>query len=240
MLIPPRALSLMGVHPTGVLHIGAHEAEESPTYQSQHWGPVTWVEMLPDKAAALRKRFADDPQNAVIEAACWSSETTLTIHRADNGQSSSLLEPSGHLEAHPEVGFSDTSLVVTKRLDNVLPHHARFDFVNIDAQGAELQILLGLGSWIEKVKWAYVEVNEKTLYDGCALLPDLDAYFRSHGFVRAFRWMAGGHVGWGDGLYIRTLGMTPGALWWLKARCRVYHAWQRLVRPISIPEWDNW
>jgi FkbM family methyltransferase len=237
MMISPKALSTLGVSPHGVLHVGAHEAEEGPLYAAQGWGPVTWVEMLPEKAAALRERFHDDPQNSVVEAACWSGEKTITIHRAINGQSSSVLEPKLHLTVHPQVKFLPaTETIVTKRLDQVLPAHATFDFINVDTQGSELEIIKGLGQRLLQVNWAYVEVNEVEHYTGCALLPEVDAYLGEKGFVRALRLKADS-AGWGDALYVRR--NHPSART-LRVSSRIYHAYKSLRRPSHTPPWDNW
>lgn len=94
--------------PSGVLHVGAHEAEESDDYTAFGWNPVIWVEMLPEKAMALQVRFANDINNSVINAACWDTDgESLPVFRADNGQSSSLLKPNYHLTAHPTVTISE-------------------------------------------------------------------------------------------------------------------------------------
>ena len=62
MLIPCSELSLVyGIHPHGILHVGAHEAEELESYDSYGWGPVIWVEMLPEKFERLKQRFEGIP-----------------------------------------------------------------------------------------------------------------------------------------------------------------------------------
>jgi hypothetical protein len=47
----------------------------------------------------------------------------------------------------------------------------------------------------------YLEVNEKELYKGCGLLPEMDAFLETHGFRRILTEMTS--HGWGDALYIR-------------------------------------
>jgi len=36
------------VRPNGVLHIGAHKAEESTIYKNLAWSPVYWIEAQPE------------------------------------------------------------------------------------------------------------------------------------------------------------------------------------------------
>jgi FkbM family methyltransferase len=229
-------LRLFGVEPRGVLHIGAHEAEERQAYADLGWGPTIWVEMLPDKAAALRERFRDDPANVVIEAACWSDEHTITVYRASNGQSSSLLRPARHLKVHSDVTFEQASVtVITKRLDTLVGPDTPFDFINVDTQGAELEVLRGMGTLLAKVRWAYLEINERELYAGCALLPEVDGFMRAQGFVRAIRLMVG-RTGWGDALYVRRDDPSSQRV---LARARLFHLRNRVIHPGDTPRWDS-
>lgn len=209
MLIPIEDLSRhFGIHPAGVLHVGAHNAEESDDYNSHRWGSVIWVDMLPEKVAALKKRFAHDPDNVVLQAACWNTDDEeLPIFRAENGQSSSLLKPDLHLESHPDIKFRDGGPITTSRLDSILPPGSKFDFINFDTQGAELRALEGLGRHLDSVKWAYLEVNTRQLYDGCALLHELDAFLEEHCFRRIATKMYS-DTGWGDALYVNMTGMS--------------------------------
>ena len=47
----------------------------------------------------------------------------------------------------------------------------------------------------------YLEVNEKELYKGCGLLPEMDVFLETHGFKRVLMEMT--CHGWGDALYVR-------------------------------------
>ena len=84
----------------------------------------------------------------------------------------------GHpLVEHPEIHVVEEFALPTARLDTLLagtPH--RFDFVNLDIQGAELRALRGLGDRLRGVRWIYCEVMEKPLYIGAPLVGELDAY----------------------------------------------------------------
>jgi FkbM family methyltransferase len=171
--------------PSAVLHVGAHEAEEADDYKKHNWGHVIWVEMLPEKYAALRCRFSNDTNATVLNAACWDEDgVKLPIFRASNGQSSSLLRPEYHLTAHPSISFAEDAEISTSRLDTILPSYAQFDFVNFDIQGAELRALRGLGARIAGVKWAYLEVNTRRLYQDCALAGEIDVFMKEAGFSK--------------------------------------------------------
>jgi FkbM family methyltransferase len=234
MLVPVDALAkTFGVRPVGVLHVGAHEAEEWGDYQRFGWEPVIWVEMLPEKAELLRNRFAGDNETTVINAACWDEDgQQLPLFRADNGQSSSLLPPDHHLKAHPTVTFRNEDWMTTSRLDSVLPELPTFDFINFDIQGAELRALKGLGARLGEVSWAYLEINRKPLYAGCALLPDIDKFLADRGFYRIVLRMAG-DSGWGDALYANARKLGLARILKLRAKGIIFNLRRDLAPVIS-------
>lgn len=85
--------------PKGVLHVGAHRAEESQEYIENGWRHVIWIEAQPELAENLRKNL-NNKFNTVIEAVAWSqSGEKLIFNVANNGQSSSLYEFGSHSES---------------------------------------------------------------------------------------------------------------------------------------------
>jgi FkbM family methyltransferase len=205
MLITVRQLAaIWRVGPIGVLHVGAHEAEEFDDYKACGWMPVIWVEANPDRAAQLQSAFIEDFSNEVIEAVAWDTHgEKLSFFETNNGQSSSVLRLGTHQDSHPEVVVVSESAVVSSRLDRLLtPRHSRFELVVLDVQGAELHALKGLGDKLHGVKWIYAEVNVQEVYDGGPLLGEFDDYCRSLGFLRVDTLMT--KAGWGDALYCRS------------------------------------
>jgi FkbM family methyltransferase len=203
MLIPIRSLVRnWSVNPKGVLHIGAHKAEESTMYHEYEWGHVIWVEAQSELVEDLR-RSLDPMSNTVIQAVCWSiSGLEFEFNVASNGHSSSLLEFGTHAGKYPEISIIKRYRVITKRLDEILNANDKFDFVTIDVQGAELEVLKGLGERISTVNWIYTEVNNEEVYHDCAKVSEIDQYLREYKFSRvATRWVP--KKGWGDALYVR-------------------------------------
>jgi FkbM family methyltransferase len=199
----PELISRWAVKPQGVLHVGAHMAEESKSYNAHNWGHVYWVEAQPDLAFALAENL-DPKTNTVIQAVAWSeSGITLNFNIASNGQSSSILELGTHAESYPEITYINRIKVQTSRLDEVLPEEVFCDFLTLDVQGSELEVLIGLGQYIKQFKWIYTEINLEEVYKGCATSKELDSFLSNFGFLRVqTRWVA--YKGWGDALYIHS------------------------------------
>jgi len=202
MLIPFWVLWPLITQPiSGVAHVGAHEAEELVTYRKHGIPQVAWIECQPEVAKALASRIAS-PNNLVIEGCAWSeSGLSKTLKITNNSVSSSLLELKEHKTKYPAVTESRRVQVRTKRLDELIPKEFRFNFLNLDIQGAELEAVRGLGDLINQIDYIYSEVNQLELYAGLAKIVEFDSYLREQGFTRLVTsWTADG---WGDAFYSR-------------------------------------
>ena len=187
------------IRPTGVIHIGAHAAEESNDYLRHGWSPVIWIEANPMLIYRLKEIIP--AEDRVICAALWDEdEVSLDLNVASNGESSSLLQPITHLIEHPSITFESQLALSTKRLDSILTEIP--NFLNLDVQGAELHVLRGLGKLVESLDYIYTEINDEELYKDCAKLKDLDSFLESKGFSRICL-RRNGRSGWGDAFYVR-------------------------------------
>ena len=186
----------------GVLHVGAHLAEESAEYERFNWTPVIWIEAQENLVKTLRQKL-EPKGNKIIEAAVLDQNNIeLVLNISSNSQSTSLLQFGTHSESYPSVKITDQVVVKTKRLDSLIDKNQMPNFINLDIQGVELKALHGLGKLIDEVKYIYTEVNRIEVYKNCTLIRELDIFLRSKGFKRiATRW----HwlEGWGDALYAR-------------------------------------
>ena len=205
MLIPVHELSLnYRITPRGVLHVGAHLAEEEEEYLSHNWdvgSKIYWVESQPELVNQLNKKI-NRQRSEVIQSTAWSSnDVELTLKITSNSQSSSLYSFGTHESDYPEIKVVNEIKVTTERLDRSLAGKI-FDFVNIDIQGAELEALKGLGDLLNQTKWIYLEINKKNVYEGCASVLEIDEFLKSKQFTRVeTRWIL--FKGWGDAIYIR-------------------------------------
>lgn len=204
MLIPLDTLIREhGVQPGPVLHVGAHLGEEAADYYRLRFGPVHWVEANADLIDQLKLRVRPYAGKVVRAVPSFIADVPVTLHLASNGQSSSLLELGTHATEHPEVTYVGQKYLVTTTVDKLLTERVitQATFVNIDVQGTELDVLRGATTFLEGVSALYLEVNERELYKGCALLPEVDQWLSGRGFTRVATHMT--NHGWGDALYVR-------------------------------------
>jgi hypothetical protein len=187
---------------TGALHIGAHDCEEIPFYQQLQVPTVIWMDAMKDKVEQATARGIPHVYHAVVTD---QDDQEVTFHVANNGQSSSVLEFGTHSKEHPWVTYVQEIKQKTTTIDTFFSKEgidpSPYTFWNFDIQGAELMALKGATHAIQFAKALYLEVNEKELYQGCALLPELDAFLAGHGFERILTRMT--EHGWGDALYLK-------------------------------------
>ena len=132
----------------------------------------------------------------------------VEFYVASNPSSSSVLPMKLHRAAHPDIVVTDTRRMTTTTVDTLCATQeiTQPDLLVLDLQGAELLALRGATRTLAEVAAVYTEVNTAELYEGCALLDDLDAFLEP--FVRVDTAMTPHR--WGDALYIAQHLVRPG------------------------------
>jgi len=197
----------------GVIHIGAHHGEEAQDYVNCGVKNVLWVEANP----YIMKNLFDQTRKMSLQTEYLNEvlsdvdneETTLNI--ANNGQSSSILELGLHAIQYPHIQYVKRLPVKTKRFDTAVQENptkvdmSKYDFINIDVQGAELKVLKGFGELLKQypIRAVYTEINFQELYKGCCLVHELDEYLSQFGFKRLIT--VAPEKTWGDALYARKI-----------------------------------
>lgn len=178
----------------GVLHVGAHLGEEAKDYVENDIKDVLWIEANPYIMKDLYDQTKFIPINSKYFNAVLSDEDNveLTLNIANNGKSSSILELGTHAVQYPHIHYVKRLPVKTKRFDTVYKENLidldldKYDFINIDVQGAELKVLKGFGNLFKKFPFraVYAEVNFEEVYKDCCLIEELDAFLGGQGFSR--------------------------------------------------------
>jgi FkbM family methyltransferase len=151
MLIPfPILVDKYNLKIKGILHVGAHECEELETYYSRGVYNIVWIDAIPEKVLKSRSMYPSQKiYNAIIND---KDDEPVVFHVSNNYQSSSLLELERHADFYPDIHYFKEIHGTSIRLDTFFEKNnlnpERFNFINLDIQGTELQALKSLGSLI--------------------------------------------------------------------------------------------
>lgn len=206
MLDLARECAKRGITPRGVIHVGAHEGKEAKQYAAMGVAQVLFIEANPEVYARLQENLKPFPQMRAAHCAASNENGQVDLHVTSMDQSSSILPLKRHRELYPEIRETRQVTVAAKRLDTLLQelrlNPADFNLLNLDIQGAELMALQGASELLRHVEAINTEVNFDELYEGCALIEQLDAFLDSHGFQRVAT-VTPYHPTWGDALYVK-------------------------------------
>jgi len=188
---------------SGIIHIGAHQGQEVREYVENGYQDIIMFEPLSENFRILEENLKDMNANiSAYQVALGNEEQNVVMYLSDNGLlSSSVLKPKVHLELHPSVGFPTTEEVEMKRLDSFVEETKNFNFINMDVQGYELEVLKGGMETLKHIDYVYCEVNRDELYEGNVFIEDLDQFLADYSMERVETDWAG--TLWGDALYIR-------------------------------------
>jgi len=113
-----------------------------------------------------------------------------------------VLVPSRHLIDYPNIVFDGKETVEMVRLDDFVDSPMRYNFLNLDVQGYELEVLKGAAELLSSVDAILSEVNSDQLYEGGVLIEELDQFLEDFSFERvATKWWK--KSCWGDALYVK-------------------------------------
>ncbi len=191
----------------GVVHIGAHYGQERDFYRTMGASNVLWIEGDPTNMPQLQSNIAGYPGHRAVQA-CLSDvdDSEITFYRSSNrGESSSILPMKKHLDHYPTIHVVGEMRLKTKTFETLVAEAnvnlADYEVLVLDVQGAELKVLDGFGDKLSAFKAVFMEVNIDELYEGCALMSDVDAYLGRHGFERRDTLLV--DKKYGDALYVR-------------------------------------
>ena len=159
--------------------IGAHKFEEKALLHRifTKLEKSVLFEPNPELCKKLAEQTHQDKFVTVLPFAISDKDGETIFHIASNdGLSSSLLEFGTHKQTFPNVVFEKSIPVQVRKLSTVVKEFSLPlpDFLFIDTQGAEYQVLSGISAEIlEHVKLIYVEASIEELYRGAKLLNDV-------------------------------------------------------------------
>ena len=169
----------------GIIHVGAHTGQEVDQYNRNN-KKIILFEPQQDIFNELIQNVNKQKNIICYNFGLGSDNEKKTIYRSEGnrGKSSSVLSPELHLRVQPNISFVDSEEIEIKRFDSL--NIDTLNFLTLDVQGFELEVLKGFGKELEKVEFIFTEINTKFLYKENALVADIDKYLNKYNFIRVF------------------------------------------------------
>lgn len=187
----------------GIIHVGAHKGQEVNLYEKLGIFKIILFEPIPKIFEELKIKF--EGKYLIFNTALGNSqgEVIMNIENVNDNKSSSILEPHKHIEYYPHIIFTEKLKVKLTKLDNFYSFHQDYNFLVIDTQGYELEVLKGGSNFLEKIDYIICEVNKEELYMGCPIVTEIDSFLSLFGFNRVETSWSWDNETWGDALYIK-------------------------------------
>lgn len=190
--------------PKGILHVGAHKAEEYNVYTELGVNNVVWIEANKELLNSIKNNI---PEHQIILNYLVSDvdDKEYLFKITNNGESSSLLELDKHKIHHPHIHVISEEILKSKTIDTIIKENNLnmefINFLNLDIQGAELLALKGAKENLVNIDYVYTEINTASIYKNCALINEIDDFLSENGFYRAETRLT--QYEWGDAFYVR-------------------------------------
>lgn len=195
-----------GMKITGAIVVGAHEFSESEEYIKNGVKDFVLIEPSPPAYQILIEKFGKNTGYFIGCFACGAKieESQMFVETKNKGQSNSILRPSKHTEQYPDILFEETRPVHIFPLDFVVEHPEKYNFLSMDVQCYEMEVLKGAKETLRHIDYIMSEVNAPgaSLYENCTDITQMDYFLGDHGFQRVEepKWIGGS---WADSLWIR-------------------------------------
>ena len=194
----------------GIMHIGAHYAEEADDYKN-HTKKVVWFEAHPAYARQMQARL-ENFQDQIGFTALLSDVSAEKVDfwiTADEF-ASSVLKPAYHQVQNPHAPITDKITLETERFDILWPvlavayglDLADYNMLVLDTQGSELKVLRGMGDFVSNFSIIQAEYSTVEFYEDGPRLQDIDSYLEGFNFSRVFP-TSRNELIHGDALYVK-------------------------------------
>lgn len=169
---------------TGIIQVGANVGQEIPIL-TKHAINIYLFEPLTEAFNTLKENISKYKNIKIFKFALGEKDEMkkINISNTNFSASSSFLKPSLHLEYFPEIEFDSYEEVQIKRFDSI---DSKFvaNFLILDVQGFELNVIKGFGENIKNIDFIYTEVSIEELYENSVLIQELDQELNKLGFIR--------------------------------------------------------
>lgn len=183
MLIPlNKIIQNTGIKITGVIHVGGHHGQEADLYYNNSIKEAHFFEPQETPFQILKNK-CDSLGYRSYNVALGSTEQVLEMYveEVNEGQSSSLLEPVAHLQEYPNIVFTKKVQVPVKTLDSY--NIQSCNYLNLDVQGYELEVLKGAVNSFKNIDIIYTEVSNIEFYKNNPRVEDLVNFLNTYKYI---------------------------------------------------------
>ena len=186
---------------TGIIQVGAHIGQQVDIFLESTDKNIYLFEPQKNAYNSLRK-YESYPNIFCFNFGLGNKNGIETIHVSDvkQGVSSSLLTPKLHSEFFPEYTFTNKEEIMIKKFSSL--ENTKANFLVIDVQGYELEVLKGFSDKLVNIDYIFSEVNLVEFYEKSVLIDQLDSYLYDNDFIRT-KTSIFSNVPMGDALYVR-------------------------------------
>lgn len=177
-------LSAAGFRPERILDVGASDGKFADEAW-QHWpeARIHCFEPEPEYVAKLRLRAASDPRLSVCGALVGASAQREHVYYHLMGGSTVYQENTDRPENPISTCGPPRSARMVTLDDYCAEQRVLPEFLKIDVQGYELEVLRGGERVLESVEVILSEVNHTELFKGVPLAADLIGWIAKRGFA---------------------------------------------------------
>ncbi len=188
---------------TGIIQVGANLGQETEVFLENDLQHIHLFEPLQEVFLRLENKFLEQKNIYLYNFALGNKNTemVMNVSSTNNSSSSSLLDPDLHTKLFPEVEFDKKEKVIVRKLINF--NITDSNFLLLDTQGYELEVLKGLGINIKYIDFIFSEIAREHVFKDGVLVSQLDQFLKNEGFVR-YRTSWASNKPTGDAIYVRT------------------------------------
>ena len=212
----------------GIIQVGAHIGQQVEIFLKLKNIDIHLFEPQKEPLEVLKK-YKSYSNIFIHEFGLGNTNEKLILNISDKkkGVSSSILKPKLHSKYFPEVKFNDHEEIKVRKFSDL--KNISGNFLMLDVQGYELEVLKGFENKIHNLDFIYSEISIKEFYEENTLVKELDQFMNSKGFSRTKTFLYS-NIPMGDALYInkKNLNKLNIVYYNLKSKFQVTKAYRLL------------
>ena len=214
-------MKILEHNPLTIVDVGASGGLQSRWRMLEPW--INPILFEPDPSSFNHLVNTSHESYTILNTALSDKKGRISLHICNKAEVSSIYEPNFeflNLFHNPERFYVEKKIMVeTDTLENQLVENEinEIDFIKIDAQGHELNILKGAGTYLDGTIGIETEVEFSPMYVGQPLFNDVNQFLTAKSFdlidIKRYYWKRQstanifqnkGQLVFGDALYLKS------------------------------------